>query len=101
MKAGNTASHASASRSRCFRRNASSPNAHRHPERSRATRSRTVDTATPSFDSAALRSRRPALTIYFEMAEKAELIVDGRKLPVSNLNKVLWPKAGFTKGQMI
>ncbi|MCA1658389.1 MAG: non-homologous end-joining DNA ligase, partial [Verrucomicrobiaceae bacterium] len=35
------------------------------------------------------------------MAEKAELIVQGRKLPVSNLNKVLWPKAGFTKGQMI
>jgi len=35
------------------------------------------------------------------MAEKAELIVEGRKLPVSNLNKVLWPKAGFTKVQMI
>src|SRR5918997_647538 len=35
------------------------------------------------------------------MAEKAELIVEGRKLPVSNLNKVLWPKTGFTKGQMI
>jgi bifunctional non-homologous end joining protein LigD len=35
------------------------------------------------------------------MPDKAELIVDGRKLPVSNLNKVLWPKAGFTKGQMI
>ncbi len=35
------------------------------------------------------------------MGEKAELIVDGRKLPVSNLQKVLWPKTGFTKGQMI
>ena len=35
------------------------------------------------------------------MGEKAELIVEGRKLPVSNLNKVLWPKTGFTKGQMI
>ncbi|MDQ6622506.1 MAG: non-homologous end-joining DNA ligase [Verrucomicrobiota bacterium] len=35
------------------------------------------------------------------MADKTELIVDGKKLPVSNLNKVLWPKAGFTKGQMI
>ncbi|HEV3410370.1 MAG TPA: non-homologous end-joining DNA ligase [Chthoniobacterales bacterium] len=35
------------------------------------------------------------------MAYKAELIVEGRRLPVSNLNKVLWPKVGFTKGQMI
>ena len=35
------------------------------------------------------------------MPEKAELIVDGKKLSVSNLNKVLYPKAGFTKGQVI
>ncbi len=35
------------------------------------------------------------------MPEKAELIVAGKKLPVSNLNKVLYPKAGFTKGQVI
>ena len=35
------------------------------------------------------------------MADKAELIVQGKKLPVSNLNKVLYPKAGFTKGQVI
>ena len=35
------------------------------------------------------------------MSNKAELIVEGRKLAVSNLNKVLYPKAGFTKGQMI
>jgi bifunctional non-homologous end joining protein LigD len=35
------------------------------------------------------------------MSNKAELIVDGKKLPVSNLNKVLYPKAGFTKGQVI
>ena len=35
------------------------------------------------------------------MSEKAELIVEGRKLPVSNLNKVLYPKAGFTKGELI
>src|SRR3982750_873414 len=35
------------------------------------------------------------------MSEKAELIVEGKKLPVSNLNKVLYPKAGFTKGQLI
>ncbi|MDQ2919517.1 MAG: ATP-dependent DNA ligase, partial [Verrucomicrobiota bacterium] len=35
------------------------------------------------------------------MSKKAELTVAGRKLPVSNLDKVLWPKTGFTKGQMI
>src|SRR5947208_3403262 len=35
------------------------------------------------------------------MSEKAQLIVEGKKLAVSNLNKVLYPKAGFTKGQVI
>ncbi len=35
------------------------------------------------------------------MSDKVELIVEGRKLPVSNLNKILYPKAGFTKGQVI
>src|SRR6266403_3570219 len=35
------------------------------------------------------------------MSNKAELIVEGRKLTVSNLNKVLYPKAGFPKGQLI
>jgi bifunctional non-homologous end joining protein LigD len=35
------------------------------------------------------------------MPDKAELIVEGKKLAVSNLNKVLYPKPGFTKGQVI
>src|SRR6266513_90768 len=35
------------------------------------------------------------------MSEKAELVVEGKKLSVSNLNKVLYPKVGFTKGQVI
>src|ERR1700739_4616054 len=35
------------------------------------------------------------------MSEKAELIIKGKKLSVSNLDKVLYPKAGFTKGQVI
>jgi bifunctional non-homologous end joining protein LigD len=35
------------------------------------------------------------------MSKKAELIVEGKKLAVSNLDKVLYPKAGFTKGQVI
>src|SRR5947209_17418259 len=35
------------------------------------------------------------------MPNKAELIVEERKIQVSNLDKVLYPKAGFTKGQVI
>ena len=36
------------------------------------------------------------------MATKArEVKVDGRELKLSNLDKVLYPKAGFTKGEMI
>jgi bifunctional non-homologous end joining protein LigD len=35
------------------------------------------------------------------MSEKAQLLVEGKKLAVSNLNKVLYPKVGFTKGQVI
>jgi bifunctional non-homologous end joining protein LigD len=35
------------------------------------------------------------------MPEKAELVIEGKKLAVSNLNKVLYPKVGFTKGQVI
>jgi bifunctional non-homologous end joining protein LigD len=35
------------------------------------------------------------------MSNKAELIVEGKRLAVSNLNKVLYPKAGFTKGELI
>lgn len=35
------------------------------------------------------------------MSDKAQLVVAGKKLSVSNLNKVLYPKAGFTKGQVI
>ena len=32
---------------------------------------------------------------------KSVLEVDGRSLPVSNLEKVLWPRDGFTKGDLI
>ena len=35
------------------------------------------------------------------MSQKAELVVEGKKLSVSNLDKVLYPKVGFTKGQVI
>ena len=35
------------------------------------------------------------------MPQKAQLTVQGKKLSVSNLDKVLYPKAGFTKGQVI
>ncbi len=35
------------------------------------------------------------------MSRKSELEVEGRKLTVSNLEKVLYPEAGFTKAQVI
>jgi len=35
------------------------------------------------------------------MSDKAQLVVEGKRLSVSNLDKVLYPKAGFTKGQVI
>lgn len=35
------------------------------------------------------------------MSKKAELEVAGRKVPVSNLDKVLYPATGFTKGDLI
>jgi bifunctional non-homologous end joining protein LigD len=35
------------------------------------------------------------------MSAKAQLEVEGRKIAVSNLNKILYPKVGFTKGQVI
>ena len=35
------------------------------------------------------------------MPDKAELIVEGKKLSVSNLDKVLYPKVGFTKGEVV
>lgn len=35
------------------------------------------------------------------MSKKTQLVVANRTLAVSNLDKVLWPKAGFTKGEMI
>jgi bifunctional non-homologous end joining protein LigD len=35
------------------------------------------------------------------MSQKAELVVEGRKIQVSNLDKVLYPKVGFAKGQVI
>src|ERR687887_106787 len=35
------------------------------------------------------------------MSKKAQLDVEGKKLSVSNLDKVLYPKVGFTKGQVI
>ena len=35
------------------------------------------------------------------MSKKTELIVEDRTLMVSNLEKVLYPKDGFTKGDLI
>src|SRR4051812_38931017 len=52
----------------------------------------TVETEYTDFTSEGVM-RHPTL--------KGEVTVEGRKLKLSNYDKVLWPKAGFTKGQMI
>ena len=35
------------------------------------------------------------------MATSRQVEVDGRELKLTNLDKVLYPKSGFTKGEMI
>ena len=35
------------------------------------------------------------------MAVSRQVEVDGRELKLTNLDKVLYPKAGFTKGEMV
>ena len=35
------------------------------------------------------------------MRKEKELLVDGKRLPVSNLDKIFYPKTGFTKGDVI
>src|SRR4051812_40193803 len=35
------------------------------------------------------------------MKEKAELEIEGHQIPVTNLQKVLYPEAGFTKGDVV
>ena len=35
------------------------------------------------------------------MRKETELLVDGKRLPVSNLDKIFYPKTGFTKGDVI
>ena len=38
---------------------------------------------------------------FFTMSKRGEIEVEGKKVVVSNLDKVLYPEAGFTKGQVI
>src|SRR5215510_8091280 len=52
------------------------------------------------------RTRRPLrkqseIKVEKTEAGKTVLIVESKQVPVSNLEKVLYPKAGFTKGQVI
>jgi bifunctional non-homologous end joining protein LigD len=41
------------------------------------------------------------VTYRWVMRKETELLVGGRRLPVSNLDKIFYPKVGFTKGQVI
>ncbi len=49
-----------------------------------------------------LRADKPALEVVRELEGDArELHVDERTIKVSNWSKVLWPRAGFTKGDLV
>src|SRR6266850_5751748 len=43
----------------------------------------------------------PGVSYPWIMTKQTELLVGSRRLPVSNLDKVFYPKTGFTKGQVI
>jgi bifunctional non-homologous end joining protein LigD len=45
--------------------------------------------------------RARTITSLSLMSEKTQVVVEGKKLALSNLNKVLYPKVGFTKGEVI
>ncbi len=54
----------------------------------------------PSFKG--LRDEKDPLEVVRELPDDArELDVDGRAVRVSNWSKVLWPQAGFTKGDLV
>jgi bifunctional non-homologous end joining protein LigD len=54
---------------------------------------------TPARDTE--RARPSTLALRERTGEKATVTVEGRELKLSNLAKVLYPKAGFTKGDVI
>lgn len=54
----------------------------------------------PSFKG--LREDKAPEEVVRELPDDArEIVVDGRAVRVSNWSKVLWPKAGFTKGDLV
>jgi bifunctional non-homologous end joining protein LigD len=48
-----------------------------------------------------VRVRGQANSVAMPRPQRLEVDVDGRRLSLSNLDKVLYPRAGFTKGQVI
>ena len=68
---------------------------HELPATSSAELAAESDHTSPAAEPSIVASARPAA------GGKAELEVDGRKLRLSNLDKVLYPRAGFTKGDLI
>ena len=50
----------------------------------------------------AILNTDPAVDVVAELPKDArEVEVEGRRLKVSNWSKVLWPKTGFTKGDLV
>ena len=54
----------------------------------------------PSSSRTRARSSSPK-TAAKPRPSQSELTINGRRIPVSNLDKILYPSAGFTKGQVI
>src|SRR5437588_10248194 len=105
MKAGSIASRASASRSPCSRPKDSSRKQGRIRNPGNQEKNFWYISWIHGFQIFLSEIRYWTLGVerwtFSEMPEQAELVVEGKKLSVSNLNKVLYPKVGFTKGQVI
>src|SRR4051812_21126318 len=55
----------------------------------------------PSFKGLRLDKEAPVEVVAELPKDGREVVVDGHRLKLSNFSKVLWPKAGFTKGDLI
>lgn len=80
------------------------PQQRRHPAQSVVAEARACALPFEEINShrhfAACHSRRPDARL-FAMKSTTTLAIEGHDVPVSNLQKVLYPEAGFTKGDVV
>src|SRR5947209_6919889 len=62
----------------------------------------------PRKETFTTRFAKPFDTLYYAwllkriaMTARTEIILSGKRIPLSNLDKVFYPELGFTKGQVI